>query len=102
WRLRSRSSASRMKDEITSEDAYLRRREFLKNSLLFAATAAGVGGGLLTLMGRGRTSTTTSATAPPPGTAPIEAASRSSYSTDEKPTSYLDVTTYNNFYDFGT
>ena len=29
-------------------------------------------------------------------------ASRSPYSTDEKPTPYRDVTTYNNFYEFGT
>jgi sulfoxide reductase catalytic subunit YedY len=88
--------------EITPEERYLRRREFLKDSLLFAATATGVGAGLLALMGRGRTAKPGEAPPPPPGAPLVEAASRSPYSTDEKQTSYLDVTTYNNFYEFGT
>jgi len=36
--------------EVTPERFYLRRREFLRNSALFAATSAGVGGMLLWLM----------------------------------------------------
>jgi sulfoxide reductase catalytic subunit YedY len=88
--------------EITPEDRYLRRREFLKDSLLFAATAAGVGGGLLALMGRGRSSSPAGDAEPPPDAPSIAAASRSPFSTDEEQTSYLDVTTYNNFYEFGT
>src|SRR5436309_14968921 len=37
--------------EITPEHLHLRRREFIKNSLLFAATSTGVGGGLFWLLG---------------------------------------------------
>jgi methionine sulfoxide reductase catalytic subunit len=88
--------------EITPEERYLRRREFLKDSLLFAATATGVGAGLLALMGRGRTARPGAAAEPAPGAPRVAAASRSPYSTDEKQTPYLDVTTYNNFYEFGT
>ena len=36
--------------EITPERVYLQRREFIKNSLLFAATSSGVGSTLLWLM----------------------------------------------------
>lgn len=36
--------------EITPESLYLRRREFLRNALLFTATSTSVGGGVLWLM----------------------------------------------------
>jgi len=39
--------------EITSESAYLGRREFLKNGALMAGTAVAVGSGLLWLVGAG-------------------------------------------------
>jgi sulfoxide reductase catalytic subunit YedY len=82
--------------EITPEDRYLRRREFVRSSLLFAATAAGSGGALLALMGRGRRTT------PPEEGNALTIAAESPFSTREPQTSYLDVTTYNNFYEFGT
>ncbi|HEY0782739.1 MAG TPA: mononuclear molybdenum enzyme YedY, partial [Thermoanaerobaculia bacterium] len=47
--------------EITPESLQADRRRFLKSSLLFTATAAGVGGGLLTLTHAWRR-----AAAPPP------------------------------------
>ncbi|MBI2912253.1 MAG: protein-methionine-sulfoxide reductase catalytic subunit MsrP, partial [Chloroflexi bacterium] len=84
--------------EITPEPLYLRRREFIKMSALVAGTATVVGSGLLWLVGKG----------PPPdepeqsplaeaaGTAPT-----GPYDTDEPLTSYRDVTTYNNYYEFG-
>jgi sulfoxide reductase catalytic subunit YedY len=84
--------------EITPEAYYQRRREFIKNTLLFAATATGVGTGLVGLMGGGRRSAPSGS--PPP--ADWTGASKSRYSTAETQTSYLDVTTYNNFYEFGT
>ncbi|PYQ50434.1 MAG: mononuclear molybdenum enzyme YedY, partial [Acidobacteria bacterium] len=40
-------------DEITPEPLFWRRREFLKDALLFTATSVGVGAGLLSLI-RGR------------------------------------------------
>ncbi|MFI5399289.1 MAG: protein-methionine-sulfoxide reductase catalytic subunit MsrP [Candidatus Binatia bacterium] len=104
--------------EITPESLYLRRREFIKNSLLFTATTAGLGGSLLWLTKGGRATakatrqTTDAATnsvqaaasaAPAAGASPeLQIAGRSPLSTDEPMTSERDVTTYNNFYEFGT
>jgi sulfoxide reductase catalytic subunit YedY len=87
--------------EITSESLYLRRREFLKNAVLFTGTAAGVGGGLH-LLGSRPTGGDGGLPATPaaPGEAPRKRP-RGPYDTDEPPTSYEDVTTYNNFYEFG-
>ena len=86
--------------EITPEALYLGRREFVKNSLLLSATAIGVGGGLLALLGRGRrTPPDEPAGAPAPS---FPTAAPSPYSTTEPRTTYRDVTTYNNFYEFGT
>jgi sulfoxide reductase heme-binding subunit YedZ len=86
--------------EITPEPLYLRRREFIRNALLFTVTSTGVGGSLLWLINGNRanepTSSSVSASVPS-----LTVASRSSYSTDELPTPYRDVTTYNNFYEFG-
>ena len=86
--------------EVTPEALYLRRREFIKNSVLFVATSAGVGGGLLGLMWRGR------GPEPTPGDEEgggpeLPPVSPSPYSTDEPRTPFADVTTYNNFYEFG-
>jgi sulfoxide reductase catalytic subunit YedY len=90
-------------DEVTPEALYQRRREFLKDSLLFTATAAGVGLGLTSLLG-GRRSDPPSPSAGAEvalGPAPLEVSVRSPFSTDEAQTPYRDVTTYNNFYEFG-
>lgn len=94
-------------DEITPEALYLRRREFIKNSLLFTATTAGVGGGLLWLTKGGRASDKTSragkvAAAGVPVASELSIVGRSALSTDEPMTAERDATTYNNFYEFGT
>ena len=91
--------------EITPEPFYRRRREFIKSSLLFAATAGGVGGALLKLMGGGRADLedlTALTGADGDALAPLVVAGRSRYSTEEPMTSLRDVTTYNNFYELGT
>jgi sulfoxide reductase catalytic subunit YedY len=62
--------------EITSQDLWLRRREFLRSAALGAASVA---------LGTA---------------APALAASR--FDTDETPTDEADATQYNNFYEFGT
>lgn len=94
--------------EITPEALYSRRREFLKNTALFAGTAAAVGAGLVRLSGGGRS--TPAAIAPEPlGTSavPFQVASTprilkpSRFDTDEPLTSFEDVTHYNNFYELG-
>ena len=74
--------------EITPEGIYRRRREFIKAAgLLGAGLAAGVSG------------TQAQAQA---GGAKITGFGKSRFSTDEKQNAYKDVTTYNNFYEFGT
>jgi sulfoxide reductase catalytic subunit YedY len=89
--------------EITPEPLFRRRRELIKNSLLFAATAAGVGGGLLELMGGGRADLDRATLEGEEGSAlaPLNVAGRSRSSTNEPMTSFRDITTYNNFYEFG-
>jgi sulfoxide reductase catalytic subunit YedY len=72
--------------EITSERNYLDRRAFLRGAgLAVGAVAAGVA-----LPGSASALTPALETVPWPG------------STQEKPNSWEDVTTYNNFYEFGT
>ena len=74
--------------EITSKDNYLDRRAFIRaGSIAGAAALAGPAFGALVPAQR---------RAKLPGVAPSE------YSTDETANSYEDITTYNNFYEFGT
>jgi methionine sulfoxide reductase catalytic subunit len=88
--------------EITPEALYLRRREFIKNAVLTAGTAAAFGSGLVWLVGQ----------RPPPDppdqpplaqvvSAAPETTSPGQYDTDEPMTAYQAVTTYNNYYEFG-
>jgi sulfoxide reductase catalytic subunit YedY len=89
--------------DVTPESAYSDRRRFLKNSALFAATAAGVGGGLVWLTGGARGLAEGSSAAA--GSAPdggLDQIRPGRYSTDEPRSSYEQATTYNNFYEFGT
>jgi sulfoxide reductase catalytic subunit YedY len=98
--------------EVTPESFYLRRREFLRNAALFTATSSAVGSSLLWLMGGGRAEskdaepgveTPAAETSPAAGAAhgELTITRRQHYAGDEPPTSYKDVTTYNNFYEFG-
>ena len=83
----------------------MRRREFIRNAALFAATATAFGGGLTWLMGGGRADSRSAEPAPSSGAAPSDAgltiARRENDAGDETPTPYDDVTSYNNFYEFG-
>ena len=86
--------------EITPEALYLRRREFIKNGALTLGTAAIVGAGLTKLVGA----------APPqdvPETAPVAVdatvVAAPVSTTPTKPRRpCTTVTTYNNYYEFGT
>src|SRR5687767_12261008 len=92
------------RSEITPEALYLRRREFLKNAALFTGATVGIGGGLL-LLTRGGPPEEGSRPQTAPVPAPPEAltiARRGRYTVNEAQTSYRDITTYNNFYEFGT
>src|SRR5262245_2451389 len=89
--------------EITPESS-ANRRSFLKSSLLFTATAAGVGGGLLALTHAWRLrrrSPPAAGAAPEPADGALHA-SPGPFPTSEPRTPLAEVTGYNNFYEFGT
>jgi sulfoxide reductase catalytic subunit YedY len=78
--------------DVTPKSVYLNRRELLR--AMGIASALALGGKLLS-----------GAIAPHAAVAAgtkLNIASRSAFSTSEKPTSYQDVTHYNNYYEFGT
>jgi sulfoxide reductase catalytic subunit YedY len=81
--------------DVTPKDVYIRRREFLKvaGNTALAVTAAGAIGGVLTSTGE--------AHAQNPSAQKLTNLKKSPFDTDEKLNSYKDVTTYNNFYEFG-
>jgi len=73
--------------EITSKASYLNRRKFIQSTVLasgsmLAGTAAG-------------------AIIPAEKRAKLPDVGNSEFSTDEAPNSYTDITTYNNYYEFG-
>src|SRR5581483_1893886 len=83
--------------EITPESVYVNRRAFMRNAARAVGTAAVVGAGLSWLVGQ--------APAPDPPIEPtlVEASAlpKGSYDTDEPETSYDNIATYNNYYEFG-
>lgn len=74
--------------EITDRDTYLNRREFMRDTVL-------AGGTILA-------GPAAAAVVPDERRARLEGIEKSEFSTDEEPNSYIDITTYNNFYEFGT
>ena len=85
-------------DPVTPESLYLRRREFLR---LGASGALGFAGAATAFACK---ASANDAPGPPPGAAPAPAksAGRAAWMTDEKPTSLDDISSYNNYYEFGT
>ncbi len=88
--------------EITSETLYLRRRDFIRNTALFAATATAVGGGLRFLVRGRRVTDRERAQTAAAARAPLPIATRSEHAGGEALTAERDVTSYNNFYELGT
>jgi sulfoxide reductase catalytic subunit YedY len=86
--------------DVTPEALYLRRREFMRNAALFTATAGSLGTALLALTGGVRGT-------PKPRQSPVSTRQlppftrNAAYTVAESLTPYDDVTTYNNFYEFG-
>lgn len=89
--------------EITDRGLYLRRRELIKNGALFAATSTALGAGLVELSSLGSADPPT---APPSPLASVAGRKwpepqRGRFGTTEEKTPYVDVTTYNNYYELG-
>ncbi len=83
-----------LRRSVTPEEAYLRRREFLRGG---AALAGG-----LAFSGCLREEETQAATPVERPLAALSPLAKSPFSTDEPQTREKDATTYNNFYEFGT
>jgi sulfoxide reductase catalytic subunit YedY len=73
--------------EITSKDNYLNRRRFMQSAAL-AGSSMLAGDALAAILPENRGGK-------------LSAIMKSEYSTDEAPNSYDDITTYNNYYEFG-
>jgi sulfoxide reductase catalytic subunit YedY len=84
-RPRPGDSARILPSEITSESVYLSRRTLLQGAL--AAGVAGIG--------------TAWADAPQSSLAPLQFKRNDKYVVNDAPNSYQDITSYNNFYEFG-
>src|ERR1043165_6021506 len=89
--------------EITPEAAYKSRRDFIKNAALTAGTAAMFGTALHLATNRRKSASETVAfekLAPPPAAKLV--LDRSPFDTDEPQNTFTEITTFNNFYEFGT
>src|SRR4051812_2716858 len=80
--------------EITDKKLYLRRREFIR-----AAAVTAVGGAAATL---GIGAAEAAPSWPRVKIPNVQKAASPALTTTEKPNAYQDITTYNNFYEFGT
>jgi sulfoxide reductase catalytic subunit YedY len=89
--IKIKTSADVHPSEITDKKLYLNRREFIRVASTAAAVAA-VGSFADDLI----------VPATVEAGEKLEGIIKGPYSTDEKPNSYEDITSYNNFYEFGT
>src|SRR5690554_6654056 len=85
--IKQRPSWSVPESEVTPESVYLNRRKFMTGAIASAAA--------LSIPGLVRAEDTR------PGTV-LDYKAAPQFSTDEKPAPYEAITTYNNFYEFGT
>lgn len=88
--------------EITAPEAYLRRREFLRQAGLFVGASTAWAGALALLSGRGRADPPPRPPPPPPAASTEwEAKRREAFGLTDPPTPFESVTTYNNYYELG-
>jgi sulfoxide reductase catalytic subunit YedY len=87
-----KKAADLRESEVTPKELYVRRREFIAAA---GVTAAAVATGGLGLIGDAEVF------AQNPNAQKLTDLKKSPFSTDEKLNSYKDITTYNNFYEFG-
>src|SRR5262245_55492147 len=90
----TKKSPDLRESDVTPKELYLRRREFLQ---VAGSTAAVVATNALGPVFTG----TPTVGAQNPAAQKLTNLKKSPFSTDEKMNSYRDITTYNNFYEFG-
>jgi sulfoxide reductase catalytic subunit YedY len=96
-------SGTPIHSDVTPEPLYKSRREFVKNALLFTGVAAGLGAGLLKLTGgASRRSTAPSRSGMGAGPDSLAVTRRENSAPGESMSTFEQITTYNNFYEFGT
>ena len=89
-----KKAADVRESEVTPKELFLKRREFI--------AAAGITAAAVAANGLGAFGSDGTVDAQNPGAQKLPNLKKSPLSTDEKMNSYRDVTTYNNFYEFGT
>jgi methionine sulfoxide reductase catalytic subunit len=89
-----KKAADLKESDVTPKELFLKRREFI--------AAAGVTAAAVATNGLGLFGDHESVAAQNPNAQKLTNLKKSPFSTDEKLNSYRDVTTYNNFYEFGT
>jgi sulfoxide reductase catalytic subunit YedY len=87
--------------DVTPESLYVNRREFLRNAAFFVGVAGGLGGGLLALVGGGSKRGKEAEGRAPAVPDTLAIARRADLAGGERPSSFDQITTYNNFYEFG-
>jgi sulfoxide reductase catalytic subunit YedY len=90
--------------EITPPFLYSRRREFLKNTALYAGTSAALGAGLVRLLGGPRATSAKASSRLPPSPLPSPTGAEpppALFTASDPRTPYDAITTYNNYYELG-
>jgi sulfoxide reductase catalytic subunit YedY len=90
--IKIRKSSDVASSEITPKSVFLERRKFMKTAAVAGASIAGPG--LLTPQ--------SVFAATDPKRVKLAGVTKGPFSTKEEPNSYKDITSYNNFYEFGT
>ena len=88
-----RKASDVRESEVTPKELFLQRREFI--------AAAGVTAAAIATNGLGALGAADAVEAQNPAAQKLTNLKKSPFSTDEKMNSYRDITTYNNFYEFG-
>ena len=90
----TKKAADLRESDVTPKELFLKRREFI--------AAAGVTAAAVATNGLGVFGDAAAVEAQNPAAQKLANLKKSPFSTDEKMNSYRDITTYNNFYEFGT
>ncbi len=90
----TKKAAELRESDVTPKELFLKRRDFI--------AAAGVTAAAVATNGLGVFGEAAVVEAQNPAAQKLANLKKSPFSTDEKLNSYRDVTTYNNFYEFGT